>query len=140
MTWIIALAFSAGVLVSLSRALNGRLSLATSPLRASWWNHVVGLGFLVVASALAGQFWPEGVAGTPAWAWAGGTLGVVFVASGSWFVVRIGAALTALMVIAGQMVSGVVLDLAMGRPGGGWTTLGVALILAGMALAQARRR
>jgi transporter family-2 protein len=139
MAAMIALAFAAGLLVSLSRALNGRLALATSPLKASWWNHAIGFGFLLAAALAAGQIWPAGVAATPPWAWAGGTLGVIFVASGSWLILRIGAALTALMVIAGQMVSGAALDALTGAPGSLATGLGVVLILAGMGLARTRR-
>ena len=55
MAIFILMAFVGGVCVSLSRALNGRLSLATSPLAASLWNHVVGLAVLAAAAtALAG--------------------------------------------------------------------------------------
>jgi transporter family-2 protein len=138
MAAMIALAFAAGLLVSLSRALNGRLALATSPLKASWWNHAIGFVLLFALALALGQLWPAGAADTPPWAWAGGTLGVVFVASGSWLILRIGAALTALMVIAGQRVSGAALDALMGAPGSRATAAGVLLILAGMALAQRR--
>ncbi len=81
--------------------------------------------------------WPD----APRTAWLGGTLGVIFVASGSWLVARIGAAMTAMLVISGQMISGVALDLAMGQPGApGLRAGGVALILAGMWLAQRSKR
>lgn len=137
---MIVFAFTAGVMVSLSRSVNGRLALSGSPMRAAFWNHLVGFAVLLVGGIALGGLWPERVAEVPVWAWAGGTLGVLFVASGSWFVARIGAALTAMMVIAGQMVSGVALDLAMGAPGEGWARAGgVALILAGLVLAQRRR-
>lgn len=137
---MITFAFAAGVLVSASRSVNGRLALSTSAMTASFWNHFVGFVVLVVIGLAGAGLWPEGVARVPVWAWAGGTLGVIFVASGSWLVARIGAAVTALMVIAGQMVSGVALDLFMGAPGSGWARAGgVALILAGMVLAQTRK-
>jgi transporter family-2 protein len=65
---------------------------------------------------------------------------VVFVAAGSWLVARIGAVNTALLVIGGQMVSGVALDLFSAAPPALWASaLGVALILAGMALTQRRK-
>jgi transporter family-2 protein len=138
MAGMIALAVAAGAMVSLSRGLNGRLAQAGSPLGASLWNHAVGFAALLAAAAVLGGLWPQGVAAVPGWAWAGGTLGVIFVASGSWFVQRIGAALTALMVIAGQMVTGTLVDLLAGTPGGPMTAAGVALILAGMWLAGRR--
>lgn len=130
----------AGVLVGVSRAVNGRLSLATSAMTASFWNHLVGFLFLSVVALIFGGLMPQGWPEAPWTAWLGGSLGVLFVASGSWLVARIGATMTALLVISGQMISGVVLDLAQGRAEGGWIKLaGVALILAGMMLARRRR-
>ena len=69
----------------------------------------------------------------------GGTIGVIFVASGSWLIARIGAINTAMLVIGGQMISGVLLDLARGASQNLTASIaGVALILAGMALTQKR--
>jgi transporter family-2 protein len=59
---------------------------------------------------------------------------VLFVAAGSWLVARIGAANTALLVIAGQMVSGALLDTLRGAEGAPLRALGVAVILAGVAI------
>ncbi|MDP5359173.1 MAG: DMT family transporter, partial [Paracoccaceae bacterium] len=42
MIWFAAFAILAGVLVSLSRQINGRLALSTSALESSFWNHLVG--------------------------------------------------------------------------------------------------
>lgn len=133
-------ALAAGVLVSLSRQLNGRLSLSTSPLIASFWNHFVGFVFLTALGLVIGGLFPEALADMPWWAYIGGPIGVIFVASGSWLIARIGAINTALLVIGGQMVSGVVLDLVRGAPVIVWASaLGVVLILAGMALTQRQR-
>jgi Uncharacterized protein conserved in bacteria len=127
----------AGVLVGLSRQLNGRLALSTTPLVASFWNHLVGFGLLSVLGLALGNLLLPGAGDTPWWAWLGGPIGVVFVASGSWLIARIGAVNTALLVIGGQMVSGVALDLLRGAPVILWASaLGVVLILAGMALTQ----
>ncbi len=135
-----ALALAAGALVGASRSLNGRLSLSTSPLKASFWNHIVGFAFLSAWALVFGGLMPDGLPQAPWTAWAGGTLGVIFVASGSWLIARIGATMTAILVIAGQMVSGVALDLWLGLSEGLATkAAGVAMILAGMALARRRR-
>lgn len=135
MSLMVTLAFLAGLLVSLSRQINGRLALSTSPLAASFWNHVVGLAVLVPAGLVVGELIPAGVMTAPLHAWLGGPIGVLFVAAGSWLIARIGAVNTALLVIAGQMVSGVLLDLVRGAPGDVWLRgAGVALIVAGMAL------
>lgn len=130
----------AGLLVGLSRQLNGRLALSSSPLIASFWNHIVGFVALTALGLAIGGLIPAGAADAPWHAYIGGPIGVIFVASGSWLIPRIGAVNTALLVIGGQMVSGVVLDFARGAPGTVWASaLGVVLILGGMALTQRRR-
>ena len=140
MTYYITLACLAGILVSLSRQLNGRLSLSNSPLVASLWNHIVGMIVLTALGFAIGGLFPPNLANAPWHAYIGGPIGVIFVASGSWLIARIGAINTALLVIGGQMVSGVVLDLFKDTPPTLWASaLGVALILGGMALTQTRK-
>ena len=140
MTLFITYALAAGILVGLSRQLNGRLALSTSPLIASFFNHAVGFVFLTILGLILGNLLLPGASSTPWWAYLGGPVGVIFVASGSWLIARIGAVNTALLVIGGQMVSGVALDLLRGAPLTLWASaLGVVLILAGMALTQKRR-
>jgi transporter family-2 protein len=139
MTLSILFACLAGVLVGVSRQVNGRLSLSTSPLVASFWNHIVGFGALAAVGLAVGGLIPAGAADAPWHAYLGGPIGVIFVAAGSWLIPRIGAVNTALLVIGGQMVSGVVFDLFRVAPPALWASaLGVALILAGMALTQRR--
>lgn len=131
----VAMAIAAGLLVGVSRQINGRLALSGSPLRASFWNHAVGFVVLTIAGLALGGLWPDDAGTIPLWAWFGGPIGVVFVAAGSWLIARIGAVATALLIIAGQMITGVVLDLVTGAPGSILLrAAGVALILAGMAL------
>jgi bacterial/archaeal transporter family-2 protein len=138
--WI-SMAFAGGVFVALSRQINGRLSLSNSPLIASFWNHIVGFVVLTLLGLALGGLLPEGAADAPWYAFIGGPIGVVFIASGSWLIPRIGAVNTALLVISGQMVSGVVLDLFSNQPPKIWASaLGVLLILAGMALTQRRSK
>lgn len=140
MTLPILFACLAGVLVGVSRQVNGRLSLSTSPLIASFWNHIVGFVALTILGLSIGGLIPAGAADAPWHAYLGGSIGVVFVAAGSWLIARIGAVNTALLVIGGQMVSGVALDLLRGTSATFLASaLGVALILAGMALTQRRR-
>ncbi|MEJ8563158.1 DMT family transporter [Yoonia sp. GPGPB17] len=139
MIWFATLAILAGVLVSLSRQINGRLALSTSALESSFWNHIVGLVFISAVALLVGGLFAGEPTASPWWAYLGGPVGVIFIAAGSWLIARIGAAQTALLIIAGQMISGVVLDVTMGAPGDLWArTLGVGLILAGMWVAQGK--
>ena len=131
------LAILAGMLVSLSRQVNGRLALSTSAMESSFWNHIVGLVFITVAALAFGGLFAGDPLASPWWAYLGGPIGVIFIAAGSWLIARVGAAQTAILIIAGQMISGVVLDIAMGAPGSPWArAIGVALILCGMWVAQ----
>ncbi len=140
MIWFVLIAFLGGASVSLSRQINGRLSLSTSAMHASFWNHIVGFGLLSLMALAFGGLFAPGTAEAPYWAYLGGTIGVVFIALSSWLVAKIGAAQTALLIIAGQMISGVVLDIVMGAPGNPLARIiGVALILAGMWLSQRKR-
>ena len=128
-----SVAFLAGVLVIVSRQINGRLALSTSAMHSSCWNHIVGFVFLTLIARVFGGLFTEGAKDVPLWAYAGGTIGVIFIAVSSWLVAKIGAVRTAMLIIAGQMVSGVVLDVVMGAPGALWARIGgISLILAGM--------
>lgn len=139
MTTAILFALLAGILVSLSRQLNGRLALSTSALTASYWNHVVGFVVLTGLGLMIGGLWPEGAMSAPWYAYLGGMIGVIFVASGSWLIARIGAINTAMLVIGGQMISGVLLDLVRGKTENlAANAVGIAMIIAGMALTQSR--
>lgn len=138
MIYAIFSAFGAGLLITLSRQINGRLSLSTSPLVASFWNHVVGLVLLTaIGFVVLGGIVTPGAENAPWWAYLGGPLGVIFVASGSWLIVRIGATMTALLVIGGQMITGIALDLFMGQKPVLWASaLGVLMIVAGVWVSQ----
>ena len=53
----IALAVGAGLLIGLSRQLNGRLALSTNAMESSFWNHIVGLVFVsIIALFIGGMF------------------------------------------------------------------------------------
>lgn len=139
MTITVLLAIFAGILVGVSRQLNGRLSLSTSPLVASFWNHIVGFTALTVLGLAIGGLVPEGARNVPWFDYIGGPIGVVFVAAGSWLLLRIGAANTALLIVGGQMVSGVLLDWFLADSfSPAPSAIGVALILGGMALMHKR--
>ncbi len=132
-----ALAVLAGVLVSLSRQLNGSLSMFTSALHSSFWNHVVGFAFLTVIGIAIGGLFAGDPWGAPWWAYLGGPIGFIFIAASSWAILKIGAAQTAMLIIAGQMISGVIVDMALGMAGNTSARIaGVALILAGMLVSR----
>ncbi len=127
------MAFAAGILVGLSRQLNGRLTLSTSAMEASFWNHIVGFAFLTIIAIIFGGLFEGPISDVPQWAYLGGTIGVIFIAASSWLVPKIGAVSTTMMIIAGQMISGLILDLIRGVPGDTlWRIAGTLLILFGM--------
>lgn len=137
--YYITLAIGAGALVTLSRQVNGRLALSTSALESSFWNHAVGLLALLVWGMFAGGLWPAGVENAPFHAWLGGPLGVIFIALGSWLIARIGAVLTGVLIIAGQMLTGVAMDLLQGIDGSNILRLGgVVMILAGVWISRSK--
>jgi len=76
-----SVAVLSGVLVSLSRQLNGRLSLSTSALHSSFWNHLVGLVFLTLIGVVFGGLFIGDPWGAPWWAYWGGPIGFVFIAA-----------------------------------------------------------
>lgn len=141
MIWFAILAVVAGALVGLSRQLNGRLALSTSAMESSFWNHIVGLIFITLAALIVGGLFAGEPEASPWWAYLGGPVGVIFIAAGSWLIPRIGAAQTAMLIIAGQMVSGVFLDIIRGAPGSPWARVfGIVLILTGMWVARRQDR
>lgn len=137
MALIIAFAFIAGMLITLSRQVNGRLAHETSALGSAFWNHVVGFGVLIALALATEQIWPQAVATTPIFAWLSGAFGVVFVASGSWLIPRLGATLTGGLLVAGQMLTGVILDLVRNHDSRTWMqVMGVVLILIGVVISR----
>jgi len=140
-TLFILLACLGGVLVGLSRQLNGRLSISTTPLIASFWNHAVGFAVLTCLGLGVGGLLPAGAAEAPWYIYLGGPIGVVFVAAGSWAIARIGAVNTALLIIGGQMVTGVALDYVSDVPTSFWANAtGIILIVGGMMVSRRRRK
>src|SRR5690606_14040854 len=71
MIFFIFYAVLAGLLVGLSRQLNGRLALSTTPLIASFWNHLVGFALLTALGLVIGGLFTPGALDTPWWAYLG---------------------------------------------------------------------
>ena len=65
----VAYALLAGIFVGLSRQVNGRLSLSTSAMESSFWNHIVGLAFMTVAALFIGGLFAGTPQDTPWWAY-----------------------------------------------------------------------
>ncbi|ENY72197.1 hypothetical protein G114_09414 [Aeromonas diversa CDC 2478-85] len=132
MTILILLGLLNGVAVSLSRTLNGRLAGARGALMASLANHLLGFGVLGALLLLTGAPWGR-LAGLDPWLLLGGALGALFVAISSWAIGRVGALACALLIVAGQLVGGALLDALAGRLEAS-DLLGILLVLAGTGL------
>jgi transporter family-2 protein len=128
-----------GAVVGASRAVNGRLSVHVGALRASFWNHAGGFAFLTALVPLAGGWRFGALPDAPPQALLGGLLGALYVALNSRAFARLGAANATLLVIAGQMTTAVLLDLASrGQRPSAARLAGVALVLLGVYAAKRR--
>ena len=114
MSWALsALAFVAGTAITVQFAVNAELRKAVGgPVSAAALSFLVGTVVLFAVVALSRQT-PTSLAslsGAPWWAWAGGFLGAFFVFSSVVLTPRLGAAATFGFIIAGQMITSIVLD------------------------------
>ena len=136
----IFLAVLSGILISLNRAANGQVGMSLGAFKASYWNHVVGFAFLtVILLAISGFVW-EQAATAPWYVYLGGVLGTFFVAINSYVIPRLGVTKTALLVISGQMLVGVVISNHSGSVASLFMQLlGVVLILLGVYWGQKKR-
>jgi len=131
----------AGAWGAVQQALNGRVQRATGqPLLAALVNFSAGTAALAVVLAVAApagagpdRAWPAA-----AWLYVGGALGIVYISVAAWAVRPLGVLRLGLLVVAGQLAGGVLIDLVSPARTGGLgvtTVLAVLLTLAGVALA-----
>ena len=137
----IALAAAVGVLLPLQALINARLGQATEgALFASFASFFVGT--LVLAVALLATRTPlpglRTLAGLPAWIWAGGLIGALFVLCATVLVPKLGAAGLICLVVGGQLVGSLLFDhfgvLGPVRPMDAWRILGAVLVAIGAVL------
>lgn len=133
----VIIALAGGAAVGMSRSLNGRLTMESGAFSASFWNHMIG--FLLLSIYIV-TLHREGIAllgSTPLWAFSGGIIGALFVAISSYVFPRLGANRSALLIIGGQIITGLVIDYARGTAGFHiGQPVGVALILFGIYLTR----
>lgn len=110
----VLLALFAGAIIAIQQAINGRVGVVTrNAFSAAWFNFVFGTTALVVASTIniaSRNMTVQSPAGAPWWAFTGGLLGVIFIATSVWVVPRIGVLLFALISISGQLTGALALD------------------------------
>lgn len=133
----------AGLTVQVGMNATVRLALG-SPVLAAVVNFVVGLTALLAVAIVGGARWtPGSVTTVPAWAWFGGLLGAVYVASTTVLGPRLGAAALLALTLAGQMLAALIVDHygVIGFPQSPMTParlLGAALLVAGVLLIMRR--
>lgn len=141
--WLfVGLAFLAGAALSIQAAMNAVLAGgAGHPLWAAVISFSVGLIALLLVGAVARAPLPAlgMVSVLPWWAWIGGALGAVYIASSIIVIPKLGAASLVALVVAGQMLTSLALDHfgAFGLQEQGltiWRAFGALLLIAGVVL------
>jgi len=110
MSSYIFLALISGIFISLSRSLNGRLSIEKTPFHASTWNHAIGFLFLTVLILYQNPNLSHITLIAPLYSYLGGAIGALFVVTNSLTLKSLGVTKTAMLVISGQMISALVVD------------------------------
>lgn len=132
-----------GMLTALQAPTNAMLARPfNSPVNAAFVSFAVGtLVLLVAVVALRARPDWSGVQALPWYAWLGGAYGAVFVVAAAFAAPRLGVASTITLMIAGQLVAGMVVDHFGGfgiapRPVNLVRLLGVGLVFAGVVLVR----
>jgi transporter family-2 protein len=136
---LLVLVVLAGAGTSVQSALNGVVGRSAGvPLAATLINFAVGtvtlvllFAVLVVVRGLHVSGWP----GEP-WLYVGGVLGIVFVSVNVVAVRVLGVLRTALVIVAGQLIAAVALDVLSGVALSGWLLAGAALTVAGVVVSN----
>ena len=113
----VVLAALVGAFLPVQAGANGLLGRTMGDaMLATFWSLLTSTVAVGVVLLVTRPSWPQGMALSklPAWAWCGGLLGAMYVATATVFAPRLGAAVFIVAVVAGQLVSSLVLD------GRGW--------------------
>lgn len=114
MVWLsIVVVLLAGAMLPLQAGVNSQLArFGGHALWASGISFLVGtLALLLIYSSMR-QPWPtiETLKTAPLWAWTGGLMGAFFVSSMAFFAPKLGATTLLALIIAGQIVTSLLLD------------------------------
>ena len=130
---MVLLAFINGLMIVTTRVMNAKLGTYISSAGSSFWNHFIGFLTLVVLSPILFSGMDVNIAGIPSYLFLGGLIGALYVTINSLVIPRIGASKTTVLVIAGQILIGTIIDLINGRVSNvGLTILGISMVVMGM--------
>jgi transporter family-2 protein len=114
MHWgLLSLTFLAGAGLVVQVAMNSAIGAALGrPILGAVMNFVVGLGALLLFLVVTRVPMPsrEALASAPGWAWFGGLMGALYVATVTIAGPRLGAVLMLALTVAGQMIASVIFD------------------------------
>lgn len=130
--WLVVVPLIAGVGMAWQSAVNGLVrAAAQSAIAATFVNFVVGTAVLVVAAAvsLAVQGWPASWPSEP-WFYAGGAIGMIFIAVAAMLVRLTGVLLLSMSNVAGQLIASVLLEASLPLAGGVTTLMAVGTVVA----------
>ncbi|NIT55680.1 MAG: hypothetical protein GWN00_05400 [Aliifodinibius sp.] len=127
------MAFLNGLLVVITRVVNAKLGLHVSGTGAAIWNHFVGFLFLALLMPFIRIETGIDFGGVPFYLFLGGMLGAGYVAINNWVMPKVGATKATVLVIAGQIILGAIIDFANGKISNlGFTIGGILLVVFGM--------
>ncbi|OBU05187.1 DMT family transporter [Morganella psychrotolerans] len=107
----ITIALTNGICIIFSRSINGRLSQSRNAFYASLVNHIVGFLFLSAIVLYSLPQFPVNLHNIPLVAFSGGIIGAGFVVINSYILPLLGATLTTIPAICGQILSGFIIDI-----------------------------
>jgi transporter family-2 protein len=111
--WYLLFAIAAGAVIPFQAGVNAQLAhWVDSPVRAAFVSFLVGtIALLVVAALVRKSLPPVGrLADAPWWVWVGGLLGAFYVVGSVVTAPKLGAATLIAAVVAGQLLSSLVVD------------------------------
>ncbi len=130
---MVMLAFFNGLMIVTTRVVNARLGLHISSAGSSFWNHFIGFFSLVILSPILFSGMVIEMKSIPVYLFLGGLIGALYVTINSLVIPRIGASKTTVLVIAGQIVIGTIIDIFNGSVSNvGMTIIGISLVVVGM--------
>ena len=133
MIFFIFIAITNGVLIGCTRTINSKLAINIGLFKASFWNHLIGFIFLTLIIFIFGSSEFKLPSDVPFYLYLGGVFGVSFVVINSYILPRLGNTKTVMLVISGQIISGVFFDFSNEAPISiSISILGIFLILLGV--------
>ncbi len=111
----VVLAALAGAAMTVQQGLNGRVTVAAGqPLTTTWLNFATGsavLWLIAIPASRGSAFGAPASLAVPWWAWFGGVLGIGIISVAAPSVRHLGVLLVSLLMLAGQLLAAVLLDL-----------------------------